>query len=271
MTDYEINEDVPNMSFTTDTAYIRDYLEAMAAVRDEGKMIVSSDNVFSKLADPTNAMMCISRIKGRALNGIEVNNAEKVQIGARWEELDDLLSGVKATSEVNIKFPVVDKAKNTLNLHIIDEDIQFTDTTLDPETVPGVPENDPLSHKTRVVISGKDLKKAITHAKKKLDPDEHAIVMGTEDDSMYMEASDQIEGSFRKTFHQSGPSDSNGLGNHETKIGFGYLDDIYKIFGKADEVTIHIKDSHPIRFDLDLDDNGDAQIIYIIAPRIESE
>lgn len=271
MDDFEVNRDVPNMEFTTDAGYIRDYIEAMSKVRDEGKLIISEDNVFSKLADPTNVMMCISRIKGQALNSIEIDNGDKVTIGANWDDLDDLLSGINSTSEVNMKFPVVDKSKNTIGLHILDEDMMFTDSTLDPDTVASVPSNDPLTHPTRVVISGDEIKKAVTHAKKKIDEDEGAIIFGTEEDCLYMEASDQVEGSFRKTFYQSGPSDGQGLGEKSVTIGFPYLHDIYKVFGKAEEVTIHIADDVPIRFDLDLDTNGDAQIIYIIAPRIESE
>jgi predicted RNA-binding protein with RPS1 domain len=61
------------------------------------------------------------------------------------------------------------------------------------------------------------------------------------------------------------------MGEHETAISIQYLKDIKNILAKGDAVTVHVKDDHPIRFDIDLDDAGDAQVVYVIAPRLESE
>lgn len=263
--------DQPFVEFSTDVGYFDQFLGGLESVREEGKLFANDDIVYSKVVDPANAMMCVARIKGRALNGLKVENGDSVTMGLNFEKMQSLFKGILKNSEMVFRFPIEDQGKNNAQLDIVDEDIEFNKATLNPDTVPDAPQDDPLKHTTRVVVSGSDLKKAITHSEKMLDVEQGSILFGTRDDVFYVKTSDKVEGSFEKEFHQSGPSEGDGLGNHETEISFAFMDNIKKALGGSDEVTVHIKDTHPIRFDVDLDDEGDAQIVYLIAPRVESE
>lgn len=265
------DSDQPSVEFSTDVKYFDDFLGGLDAVRDEGKLVAKDDGVFSKVAGPANVSMCVARIKGRALNGLTVENGDSVVMGLEFEKIQNLFKGVSSNSEMVYNFPEVDNGRQRIELEIVDEDIVFNKSALNPDTVPQPPKEDPLEFPTRIVVDGGELKKTITHSEKMLDPEEGSVVFGTEDNTFYVKTSDKVEGDFRKDFHQSGPSDGQGLGNHETEIGFGFLDDIKKPLGASNEVTVHIEDQKPIRFDVDLDDAGDAQIIYLIAPRVESE
>lgn len=265
------DENGTKVEFATEVGYLRKFIDALSALRDEGMLAFRGNDVFSKVSDGANVAMGVSRIRGQALNSFSLVNGDSLQVGIDFESFSDKLSGASSTSEVEIEYPVYTGENPRLKIFVIDEDITFKIPTLDPSSVPDIPQNDPLSHPTRVVADGTDLKKSIENAKKVADPDSPSATFKTKSDRFIISSYDKVNGSFDKVFRQSGPSESGtSLSEHQTEISLGYLEDIKKIIGSADEVRAHIKNDHPIRFDVDLDDAGDAQIIYIIAPRLES-
>lgn len=267
----EAQTDRVKVQFSTEISYFSNILEGLECVRDEGKIIISDDSIYSSVVDPSNAMMCVARIKGRALNGLDLKQDEDVTIGVDYEKTMDLLSGFSDNSELEFSFPVVVNSSHRMRLNVVDEDAHFDKSTIDPDTVPGIPSDDPIENNTKVVVSGKELKKNIDHAEKMIDVEEGSVIFGTEGNAFYMKTSDKVEGSFRKNFYQSGPTEGSTLGNIETQMSMSYINDIKKSIGNSDEVTVQIRDSYPIRFDVDLDENGDAKIIYVIAPRVDEQ
>lgn len=259
-----------HVQFATNVGYFDKYLEALESFRKEGIVIFSDDKIFSKIVDPANVAMCVSKIEGQALNSLDLVASGNMKTGLKFERIRDCLKGTSNTSELEVTWPVSTGSARMIRLDIIDEDLQFELTTLDPDTVPKIPEKDPLSHSTKIVVDGKDLKKAIGHAGKIADDDGGSIIFETFDEVFQLRASDKVDGRFNKQFHQSGPSDEVELGEHQTEIALSYMEDIAQLIGRGDEVTVHIKDTNPVRFDIDLDDSGDAQAVYLIAPRIDS-
>lgn len=258
-------------SFTTDVSYLRQFLDSLDSVRDEGKVIITDDKVFSKVVDPANVMMAVSRIRGRGLNAIGVDGGDEVVIGARFERLYKVLKGVSGTSEVEFTYPVVDGGTNMIDLEIIDEDVNFKIPGLDKDSVPKMPASDPISHKTRIIVPGTDFKKNINNANKVVSEDEGSVIFKTYGGVFEMLAKDKVDGSFSKKFRQSGPTEGEELDEHETEIGYRYLDDLTKPVGNADEVEVHIANEQPLRLDVSIDDEGDAEAIYIIAPRLDDQ
>jgi len=265
----ESQEDEEQVSFSTELGYFDKYIEALEAFREEGVVVFSKDNVFSKVVDPAGVAMAVSKIEGQALNGLNVYNTDQLRTGLKFEYIRECLKSTPSTSELEVTWPVGEKSANLLKLDVVDEDLQFELTTLDPDTVPDIPQKDPLSHSTRVVVTGTDLKKAIKHASKIVNEDSGSMVFETKNNMLELRASDKIDGNFRKQFYQSGPAEGDELDEHETEVGMSYLNNIDSVLGGGDTVTVHIKDGHPLRFDIDLDEQGDAKVVYIIAPRLE--
>lgn len=263
----EVEEE--HVKFSTNVGYFDKYIEALECFRDEGIVVFDSDKIFSKVVDTANVSMCVSRIQGQALNSLNIEGNDQMRTGLRFERIRDCLKGTSNNSELEVTWPVNSGGSLLIRLDIIDEDLQFELSTLDPDSVPQIPQKDPLSHSTRVVVDGKDMKQAIKHAEKIATANGGSVVFETYDGIFQLRASDKVEGHFSKQFHQSGPTDGGGLGEHQTEIALSYLDDINQVFGRGDEITVHIKEKNPVRFDVDLDDNGDAQVIYLIAPRLD--
>lgn len=260
-----------NVQFQCTVKYLSTFLESVNSFRDEGKLVFDGDNIYTKVTDPANVGMCISRIKGRALNKLEVNNADEIVVGLKFDEVLNCLSGVSGTSDVEVTWPVSASNTQLIRLDIIDEDLQFEVSTLNPDTVPDIPTSDPLSHKSRVQVDGSTLKKSVEHAEKMAGQKSNAVIFETFGETLQLSSVDQVSGNFKKQFHNHDPSVDEGLGEHEVKVGIDYLKDIKSLFKQGDVVTIHIRDSHPVRFDINLDEDEDAQVIYIIAPRLDED
>jgi len=267
-TESEVSEQ--HVQFSTSVGYFDNYTEALEAFREEGIVVFRDGALFSKVTDPANVAMCVSKIEGQALNSLELHSSNELTIGLEFSKVLDYLQGVSNTSEVEITWPVMDSGKNMMKLHVIDEDLEFLTTTVDSSAVPPMPQSDPLSHKNRAVVSGTQMKKVANHAGKIIDEDTGSLVFETYGGVLEIRAEDKVEGKFTKKFHQSGPTDAEGLEEHETEIAYSYIQDVKKMLGRGDETTIHIKESHPVRFDINLDDSGNAQVLYIIAPRVET-
>ena len=260
-----------HVQFTCTVKYLSTFIDSVNSFREEGKLVFDGDNIYTKVADPANVGMCISRIKGQALNSLEVVGTDELTVGVKFDRILNCLSGVSSTSDVEVTWPVSASSTHLMRLDVIDHDLQFEISTLNPDTVPDIPSSDPLSYTSRVQVDGTELKKTVNHAGKMAGQEENAVIIETFDETLQVSATDKTAGNFKKQFHNHDPSVDQGLGQHEVKVSLDYLDDIKSLFSEGDVVTIHIKDSHPVRFDIDLDDNGDAQVIYIIAPRLEDK
>lgn len=269
LADTEVAEQ--HVRFSCTTSYLETFIKSVASFRDEGRLTFTDNNVFSKVNDPANVGMCIARIKGQALNSLEVNNSEQIEIGVGYDRVLDCLSTVSSTSDIEVIWPVESGGANLMRLDVIDDDVEFEIPTLDPSAVPAIPNVDPLTHKSQVRVGGSELKKTVQRADTMTGSTGRGIAFETYDQTLRVSSSDKTEGNFKKEFHNHDPSVEDSLGEHNTSISIDYLNDIKKIFTKGEIVTVHVKEDNPVRFDIELDEAGDAEVIYIIAPRLDTE
>ena len=268
------NTDIESATFSTEVSYLSEFISALAAYREEGKILIREDAIFSKVTDPADAAMCISKIKGTALNSIKLdtNESDEIVIGANFERMLDMLKGVPGTNEVEVTYPIKKEGTGTLyvRLDIIEDDLTFDIPGINIDTVPDIPQNEPISYSTRIVVDGSELKKALGHCDKIYSSSGGAIIFQTSGNEFIVKSSDKVDGDVEKKFRQSGPASESSLGEKKVFLGRGYLMDIAPTLGKSEDVEIHIKHEHPVRLDANLDEDGDAKIIYMIAPRIDS-
>lgn len=260
-----------HVKFATNVGYFDKYLEALEAFRDEGIVVFNDNMVFSKVTDPAGVAMCVSRIKGQALNSLKVEDTEEIKVGLDFDKVRECLKGTSNTSELEVTWPVTDSGSDLMRLDIIDEDLKFEITTPDTDTIPDIPQKDPLSYNTVIEVDGSQLKKAVKHADKIADDESGSLIFETFDNVFQVRCSDKVQGKFSKQFY-SGPTEDEELDEeHQSEISMSYLEDVKNALGRGDSVKIHIKDQSPIRFDVPIDQNGDAQVIYLIAPRLKSQ
>jgi len=261
--------DDPHVNFATSVNYLDSILDALSVYREEGKFLFTKDRIYSKIVDPATVAMCAAAIEGQALNSLNLNGAEQMKAAVNFEDLQDCLGGASSTSEVEVTWPVSSGSTKFVSLDIIDEDMTFRIPALNEDAVKDMPNKDPIEHSTRIVISGKDLRKAMSNAGIIIEEGD-PIVLETFDSIFQVRASDKVDGEFSKQFYQNVSSDDEGIGEHQVSVNFKYLKDI-KVLSDAENITVHIKEDHPVRFDLNLDESEDAKIIYLIAPRVSGD
>jgi len=260
--------EAPSVKVTVNAGYIKSVFEALSQVREEGKLIFQPDAIYSKLDGPSNAIMAVCKVGGQALNGIHVESDSDVKMACEFEDIHDKLSVFNNSTDIQINYPVTVQGSNAVEFNSTEEGSWIRSTVLDESTVEDIPQADPLSHNRRVKISGTDFKRAISDSKKFVSEGNKSVHIGTEKDKFYIESSDVVDGSYRKEFYQSGPSSGDELGDVSVEIGHDFLDNIKKTVGSADNVSVHVADDKPLRIDSNLDSDGNAKIVYLIAPRI---
>jgi DNA polymerase III sliding clamp (beta) subunit (PCNA family) len=260
-----------NVKFSCTVGYFDTFIQSIESFRDEGKLLITDNKIFTEVADPANVGLCISKIEGEALNGLSLEGTDEIKIGLNFNRVRDCLSGASSTSDLKVTWPVTSGGANMMRLDIVDDNSYFEITTLDPDVVQDIQNMDALSHKNQIVVDGSELKKAISNANRMIDQDDNGVLFEVKDEMLKMVSKDKTAGNFYKQFHNNDPSVDDTFEEHQTLISIQYLEDIKSVFSQAESVTIHIKDDNPIRFDVDLDTNGNAQIIYIIAPRLEKD
>jgi len=266
-----LDSDEYGVQFETDVEYITNYFEALSDIRDEGLLVCDGESLFTKVQDPSNVALAISKIQGSGLGSMDHQADGLVKEGLNFEKAEGFFDGVSKTNSVIISYPVERNNAYYMHIDIVEEDVQFTCPLVGENSVPQPPDMDPIVCDTQVNIPGDDFKKAIKHCLKVKTEQNNGAYLTTGNDEFTIWTEDQVEGSVEKTFTASGPESQSMMKNKQTGISLQYLDDIKKTIGKSDEVTIHIDDEYPVRIDANLDDVGDAKIIYVIAPRIKDE
>lgn len=267
----ELEPDDYGVQFETDVEYITNYFEALSDLREEGIIACDGESLFTKVQDPSNVALAISKIKESGFAKMSGDVDGIVKEGINFEKANSFFDGISKTNTVEISYPVERNNAFYMHIDIIEEDVQFTCPLLDEGSVPQPPDMDPIVCDTQVSIPGADFKKAIKHCLKVKTEQNNGAELETGDNEFTIWSEDQVEGSVEKTFTASGPDSQAMMKDKRTSISLKYLDDIKKTIGKSDEVTIHIDDDYPVRVDVNLDEYGDAKIIYVIAPRLEEQ
>lgn len=274
MSQAEQEEELNAAKIRTEVGFFDQFLEAIDpwADQDEGRIIATQDSIYTKIQDAAGVGMCLSRIKGKALNDIQVGGDEEIEVALNIVKPQDMLGTCSNSSEVEITFPVqVSSGSRYMKFDVIDEDIEYMEPLLDPDSVRAMPTADPISHETRIVVDGTELRKTIGRIDALTDSDETPTLFRTGGGLFEISISDKVDGRFSKKFRPSGPSEEIELDEHETRISSSYLNEISRTVGRGDEVEVHVRQDYPIRLDVNLDNDGDAKVIYILAPRLDSE
>ena len=271
----DFTEDEYDVQFETDVSYIRSYIDAVEAFEsnEDGIIACDGDKIFTKLQDAANVALTLSKIESEGFAMMEKTTDGLSKIGITFERVQGFFKGVSKKSSVVMTYPVQKESMggNFMHIDILDEDVQFYCPLLDAGSVRNIPEMDPITCSTQIKVPGSDLRDAIKHCEKVETDGNKAVHFRTNEDVLVISSEDDTYGSVDKQFHATGPASEANLGNKETMISIDYLKDIKSIIAGAGEVTVHLDEEHPVRLDVPIDSQGNAKIVYIIAPRIQTE
>lgn len=266
----DIDDSTWKVQFEIRKGYLDSFINAVSALRTEGQLIATENAVFCDIVDPTNVAMAKSKVEGHALNSYKTRIEDQFIVGVNFEKWEDRLTNISVNSNIIVKYPVSKSGSHMMNLDVIEEDLTMNLPLVDKDSVPQAPQKDPISSDTRIKIDGSSFKSAITHCEKVETDQNKALEISTDGSVFRISSEDQVQGSISKEFRGSASNEDQEVEEKSTSIGMGYMKDVKGVVSGAEEVTMHIDNDYPVRLDCNIDDEGDAKIIYVIAPRVDT-
>ena len=261
-------------SFTTKASNIENSLQAVEKLRDRAVLAVDEEDVILKTVDPSNSFLCEAQIQSGAVTQSRIKGTKsqsKVTIDP--SKLEPYLSPADKNDSVTLAY---DKDESTIQGQISTQNLKFT-LPVRVSQLSNIAETGPVGQQIGRELNGFDLKQTIKLFSTIFDKD--YVEFQAEDSTssaLRMIAQDEGGTKISRSFEvmepptpNSSDSTNENAENLSAKIRIDYLSKFEQLFGRSEMVTVHLRDSYPVRFELRLD--SDLEITYIIAPRKEEE
>lgn len=262
----------------------RRIVDTLAAIRDDCKLKITHEGIFSKMVDPANVALIHLNLPKQMFSGYEVEFDEVV--GVDVTILQSILEGVDEDDENPVEifirwkdnewYPIfVDTgyALPKMEMEIKTGIFQDTIDLLDPQTLHKDPVSLSLTLPATVQIKGWLLKMIIKRAEKTTDWIGLSVLRDIDPDNWFFQASTEFDDrKFKTRLLESRVGGVVGVTSSEnvkSLYSLDYLNDIVDTMDDDDLVTLRMGDDHPLTILSDIGDYGSVN--FMIAPRIESE
>jgi proliferating cell nuclear antigen len=235
---------------------LKEIINVVSTLVDEVKVHVAQDGVSLKAVDPAHVAMVELKIGKDAFEELKATSAE---LGVDIEKLKDVLKLAKAGDMLTIEHNE-DQNKLVLVIANITRKMALVDTT--GMSDPKVPN---LQYPTKVVLSVEDLNQGIRasesvsdHIALRVAPDGFELACEGDTDSVSLKLKkDLVKSLDAKEAARS-------------LFSLDYFSNMVRAIPAGQEVTLHLGNDYPVRVEFKIAD-GDGQVMYLLAPRIESE
>lgn len=236
------------------------YLEAVHALVEEGRVHWNDDGLATRVVDPANvAMIRPATLSVSAFDDYDAPGS--VTVGLSFGRFLDLLNAAKKEDIVHI---AVDMESRKLRIEY--RNISHTMALIDPDSIRGEPDNPELDLPNEVVIEARHLTEAFTqielisdHLRIRADPDDELVEiygLGDTDETHVTFDGDQVIMADVTT-------------EAESLFSLPYMQELSKPMPNTAEVRIRFGDEFPMTFDWEALD-GDVTVHQMCAPRIET-
>jgi proliferating cell nuclear antigen len=238
--------------------FIKTIIDATAILVDEAKFKLTDDGIYGRTVDPAHVGMIDFKLRKEAFE--EFQCSEEMEIGLDLEKLKGILR--IATTEDNIVFSHnKDEGRMTVSIGNLKRKLALLDISEMSDTkIPS------LDLPAEIVVPTNEIWQAIRAAEVisdhiKLLADKNNFQMIAEGDTDIVELTIPKEQLVSLTC----PDKVQSL------FPLDYLSDMVKVTrGKSDVGIIHLGNNFPLRLTFDMADKS-VQIVYLLAPRIESD
>ena len=238
--------------------FIKTIIEATAILVDEAKFKLTGDGIYGRTVDPAHVGMIDFKLKKEAFD--EYNCQEETEIGVDLDKLKSTLKIAASEDLVNLEYNK-DEGRLIVTMGNIKRKLALLDTTEMADTkIPS------LDLPAEIVVPAVELWQAIRAAEAISD---HITLIADKDGfKMVAEGdTDVVELTLTKEQLYSLKCEE----RVKSMYPLDYLSDMIKVArGKSDEVTINLGTNYPIRLAFEMA-GGYIKIVYLLAPRIESE
>ena len=238
--------------------FIKTIIEATAILVDEAKFKLTSDGIYGRTVDPAHVGMIDFKLKKEAFD--EYNCQEETEIGVDLDKLKSTLKIAAGEDMVGMEYNK-EEGRLIVTMGNIKRKLALLDTAEMADTkIPS------LDLPAEIVVPAVELWQAIRAAEAISD---HITLIADKDGfKMVAEGdTDVVELTLKKEQLYSLKCEE----RVKSMYPLDYLSDMVKVArGKSDEVVINLGTNYPIRLAFEMA-GGYIKIVYLLAPRIESE
>ncbi len=256
-----------------DANVLRECIEAITAVVDEGKLRITEDGFKLRAVDPANVAMISFDLQSDAFDefrfaakeaeaGGEAEAAAESQveteIGMDFVKLLRIL-GIGRREEVELELD-----EHAQKLFTRMGSLSYTISLLDPSSLRKEPKVPELEFPVRVIIETEEFRRTIRAAEKIGDH----IALGVDEELFFMEA----EGEMDKLRLELRKEQLIYLtpGTLYSLYTLDYIAAMSKGMSHAENITLNLGKDYPLQIEFEMAE-GKGKVGYLLAPRIESE
>ncbi|MHC1635357.1 MAG: DNA polymerase sliding clamp, partial [Candidatus Methanospirareceae archaeon] len=166
-----------------DVGVLRECIEAITAVVDEGVLRISKEGLRLKAVDPANVAMVAFELQRDAFDPYIFENEMEVEIGVDFTKMLSIF-GIGGRGEVELE---LDEEKHNLSIRM--GSLSYTMSLIEPSAMRGEPKVPDLEFPVQIIVSAEEFRRAIKAAEK---IGEH-ILLGVDGEVFYMEAEGETD------------------------------------------------------------------------------
>lgn len=236
-----------------------DWLDTVAVIVDEAKLHVDPDGLQITAVDPANVAMVDTPLAVDAFDAYHFEGAGV--LGMNISRFQDVIGLFDDDTLVHLRYD-----QETRKLVIEGEGMSFTLALIDPDTIRAEPEIPDLELPADVELEGRLLDQSVTaaemvsdHVTFRADDDAETVVVEAEGDTDDVQHTLNAEDLEDATFATVG-----------SLFSLDYVVDMLKPIGTDDVVRLRLGDDMPFKIHFEAAD-GEADVTYMLAPRIQSD
>ncbi|RZN38335.1 MAG: DNA polymerase sliding clamp [Methanophagales archaeon ANME-1-THS] len=251
-----------------DAGVLRECIEAITAVVDEGKLRITEEGLKLRAVDPANVAMVTFELQRDAFGdflfksesgaGAPPESKAATDVGIDFVKLRGILE-IGGREEVDLK---LDEQAQKLFTKM--GSLSYTISLLDPSSLRKEPKVPDLEFPIQVIIETEEFRRTIRAAEKIGDH----IVLGVDGEEFYMEVEGEVDklrlGLRKEQLIHLTPGTLHSL------YSLDYISAMSKGMSHATNITLNLGKDYPLQIEFEVAE-GKGKVSYLLAPRIESE
>ncbi|MCD6203512.1 MAG: DNA polymerase sliding clamp [Methanophagales archaeon] len=242
-----------------DAGVLKECIEAIIAVVDEGKLRISAEGLNLRAVDPSNVAMVTFQLQNDAFDDYRFSNGahdEGLEIGMDFQKLLSIL-GIGGREQVRLS---VDEQAQKLYMRM--GSLAYTVNLLEPSSLRKEPKVPELEFPVQVVMDIEDFRRTIRAAEKVGE----YILLGVDGDEFYMEVEGEMDklrlGLRKEQLIHLTPGTLHSL------FTLDYIAAMSKGMSHAENVTLNLGKDYPLQIEFEVAE-GKGKVSYLLAPRVE--
>ncbi|WP_114578000.1 DNA polymerase sliding clamp [Saliphagus sp. LR7] len=233
-------------------------LDSVSVLVEECKIHLDEDGLQIRAVDPANVGMVDLSLSADAFESYEADGG---LIGIDLSRLEDIAGMAETGQLVQLELD-----EETRKLQIQIDGLEYTLALIDPDSIRQEPDIPDLDLPAEVVLEGRDINRSVTAA----DMVSDHITLGVDDGEEYFYV--DAEGDTDDVHLELTEEDLIDLqtGPAHSLFSLDYLKDMNKAIPTDAEVTLELGEEFPIKLHYGFAE-GDGQVTYMLAPRIQSD